>query len=138
MTFATLLTDCSAAGVRLTNDGGRLVADGPRGAVTPALVDGLKAHKPDLLVALAPPAGPCPRCGSAILVRLVTGPTVCLGCTPVTGAPVLRKLVWNDELCTAEPYADALRASRAERTAPRAQFAPNAGRRCPPVRPVRV
>jgi hypothetical protein len=109
MTISALLTDLTRAGVRLARVDDRIEADAPAGALTADLLEILRTHKPDLLEIFAPPAGPCPRCGSAVLVELVTGPTVCRGCIPVAPAAVLRKLVWNDELRAAESYDDALR-----------------------------
>ena len=84
--LANLLADCDAHGIRLllADDGG-LTIDAPQDALTPDLLDRLKAHKPELLTLLlrasdfdidsAPDAEPAPaaldgptkevcRCGS--------------------------------------------------------------------------
>ena len=54
---ARLLAECEAHGIRLivTGDGG-LTIDAPQDALTPDLLDRLKAHKPDLLAKLWPVA----------------------------------------------------------------------------------
>ena len=124
MTIVALLNDLTPAGVRLTLVDDHIEADAPEGALTPALLADLRIHKPDLLEILIRPAGPCPRCGSAVLVELTTGPTVCPGCCTVALEAVTEKLVWNSELAGVEPYAEALGAARAERTTPRARPAP--------------
>ena len=81
--LAALLADCEAHGVRLlpTGDGG-LTIDAVEDALTPDLVDRLRAHKDELLATMrpipdaapalprcdsdpaAPPAEPVCRCGS--------------------------------------------------------------------------
>jgi len=68
MTVATkslekLLADCQAHSIRLTfADGGGLEIDTPQNALTPDLLDRLKAHKADLLAMLrpAPEVAPAP------------------------------------------------------------------------------
>jgi hypothetical protein len=101
MTISALLTDLTRAGVRLARVDDRIEADAPAGALTA-----------DLLEILIRPTGPCPRCGSAVLVELTTGPTVCPGCCAVALEAVTEKLVWNSELAGVEPYAEALGAAR--------------------------
>lgn len=73
MTLPELLTACGAAGLRLAREGNGLVADGPRGGMTPGLTEGLRLHKLALLAALADSPGPCPVCRSAIVVRTPAG-----------------------------------------------------------------
>ena len=65
-TLASLLAECEAHGIRLllAGDGG-LTIDAPRDALTPDLLDRLKAHKADVLAMLRPapeaaPALPAP------------------------------------------------------------------------------
>jgi len=49
-----ILRDCAAASIVLRAEGNDLAFDGPRSAVTPDLVDRMKAHKPELLAMLQP------------------------------------------------------------------------------------
>ena len=61
--LADLLADCEANRIRLIpTGGGGLTIDAPQGALTPALVTRLKAHKAELLALLrpAPDAAPTP------------------------------------------------------------------------------
>lgn len=54
---AELLVDCHARGIRLLPAGdGDLTIDAPKGALTPALVARLRAHKAELLTLLRSPA----------------------------------------------------------------------------------
>ena len=56
--LAELLADCDAHGIRLLPDGeDGLTIDAPRDALTPDLVERLKAHKGALLATLRPEAG---------------------------------------------------------------------------------
>jgi hypothetical protein len=47
-----LLAECEARGIRLTLAGDRLEIDAPQVALTPDLLDRLKAHKAELLAAI--------------------------------------------------------------------------------------
>jgi hypothetical protein len=46
---------CRLAGIRLRVEGGTLCYDAPKGAMTPELMTGLKADKPDIIAALTHP-----------------------------------------------------------------------------------
>ena len=50
-----IIEQCRCLGVRLRAEGGALAYDAPKGAMTSELAAALKAHKPDILAALAPP-----------------------------------------------------------------------------------
>jgi hypothetical protein len=79
-TLIQLLADCDSLGIRLLVAGADgLTIDAPKDALTPDLLDRLKAHKPELLESLRPtpevappvsavaenrPATPVCRCGS--------------------------------------------------------------------------
>jgi hypothetical protein len=53
--LADLLAECDAHGIRLAlADGGGLTIDAPQDALTPGLLDRLKAHKAELLSMLRP------------------------------------------------------------------------------------
>ncbi len=55
LTLPEVLNVVRTAGIRLEARGDRLHVEAPPGAVTPAVRDALTAHKPQLLVLLAPP-----------------------------------------------------------------------------------
>ena len=84
MNLASLITNLERLGIRLEAEGDRLRYF-PRSALTPDLLDGLKAHKAELLPMLwsAAELGTCEYCGEA----LTETPTIdgflnleCLGC----------------------------------------------------------
>lgn len=68
-----ILAQLHAVGVNLSRRGDKLVAT-PKAAVTPEIVDLLRAHKPELLAALeaVPARPPLSKASEAELVRLVT------------------------------------------------------------------
>lgn len=47
-----LLAECDAHGISLAADGGALTIDAPQDALTPDLLDRLRAHKADVLDAI--------------------------------------------------------------------------------------
>jgi TubC N-terminal docking domain len=55
MTTHDLLARCHEAGIVLALDGGNLCVDAPRGALDDAILSELRAHKSDILAALAHP-----------------------------------------------------------------------------------
>jgi hypothetical protein len=55
MTTHDLLARCHEAGIVLALEGGNLCVDAPRGALDDAILSELRAHKPDILTALAHP-----------------------------------------------------------------------------------
>jgi hypothetical protein len=61
MSLSALLTDLARADIHLALVDDRIEADAPTGALTPALVADLTAHKPALLLALAEPGWPMRR-----------------------------------------------------------------------------
>jgi hypothetical protein len=65
VTLLDLLDDCARLGVTLAADGDTLQVRAPEGKLTPALRDGLRAHKPELLLRLrhspASAEAPLPR-----------------------------------------------------------------------------
>ncbi|MDQ3730680.1 MAG: hypothetical protein M3329_01625 [Pseudomonadota bacterium] len=73
MSAAELLTDLALHGITLETDGGTLRYYAVEGALTPAVREQIKAHKPELLAYLsktaantiADPAAPCPECSNA-------------------------------------------------------------------------
>ena len=103
---AELLADCDARGIRLIpGDGGSLTIDSPKGALSPDLLERLKAHKSGLLAKLRPhslkglpellpdaldddweladePGEPCPRCGSLVTWWTISGDARCGACDP--------------------------------------------------------
>jgi hypothetical protein len=52
MTTHELLLSCHAGGIQLAVDGDALDVDAPAGALTPALVETLRAHKGELLAVI--------------------------------------------------------------------------------------
>jgi hypothetical protein len=52
MSATAILADLAQRGVHLHPDGDRLHVDAPRGVLTPALLETLRAHKPELLAEL--------------------------------------------------------------------------------------
>ena len=53
MSAYEVMTECQARDVRLSGANGSLTYDAPQGALSPDLLALLKAHKPEILVALA-------------------------------------------------------------------------------------
>lgn len=89
--LADLLAECDAHGVRLlpAGDGG-LTIDGPRRAMTPDLLDRLKAHKADVLAALrsAPDDTPPPPVATQNAEAKPTRPVCRCGSTAWRDVPI--------------------------------------------------
>lgn len=89
--LAGLLAECDAHGVQLlpVGDGG-LTIDGPQEAMTPDLLDRLKAHKADVLAALrsVPDVAPSPPVAEQEAAATPTRPVCRCGSTTWQDVPI--------------------------------------------------
>ena len=90
-TPSVLLAELARRGVDVWAEGERLRYRAPRGALTPALLGALRAHKAELLEALRPgPQEACHACGHRDWWRRPGGPWTCAVCHPPAVEPVER------------------------------------------------
>lgn len=98
--LAQLLADCDQAGIRLNPEGNdQLTIDAPQSALTPDLLERLRAQKQELLRILrvvhseepeedwpesidARKVEPCPKCGTLELWQNLVGDWRCQRCDP--------------------------------------------------------
>lgn len=62
MTALALIAELLRRGIRVWVEGGRLAYEAPRKALTPDLLEAMRAHKEVLRALLSAPEGPCPFC----------------------------------------------------------------------------